>query len=83
MSVGLYQKRPVTVEAVQWTGDNLEEIVEFTNGQVFWDVDSQNAYLGIGVPFIDGDFVVRDSTGAISLRSPDNFLATHVKVVAD
>jgi hypothetical protein len=27
-----YRKRPVVVEAVQWTGDNFEEVLRFTGG---------------------------------------------------
>lgn len=30
MSVATYRKRPVTVEALQWTGENLEEMQEWT-----------------------------------------------------
>ena len=25
-----YRKKPVTVEAVKWTGDNLQEVIKFT-----------------------------------------------------
>jgi len=25
-----YRKRPVVIEAIQWTGDNLKEVIEFT-----------------------------------------------------
>lgn len=28
MSVGKYRKKPVVIEAVQWTGDNLKEIID-------------------------------------------------------
>ena len=27
-----YIKKPVTVEAIQWTGDNLRDVISFTNG---------------------------------------------------
>lgn len=27
-----YRKKPVTIHAIQWTGDNLREIIEFTDG---------------------------------------------------
>ena len=27
-----YRKKPVEIEAVQWTGENLEEIEEFAKG---------------------------------------------------
>jgi hypothetical protein len=77
MSVGLYQKRAVTVEAVQWTGDNLEEIVEFAGDEVYWYLDTEHPWL------YEGDFIVRDSTGNIEIHPPEKFLATHVKVVGD
>ena len=35
--IGLYRKRPVTIEAVQWTGDNLQEIIEFAGPAVRWE----------------------------------------------
>lgn len=25
-----YRKKPVVIEAIQWTGDNLKEVIEFT-----------------------------------------------------
>lgn len=28
--MGYYRKRPVVIEAVQWTGDNLREVIKFT-----------------------------------------------------
>ena len=30
MPVRKYRKKPVVVEAIQWTGDNLKEVIEFT-----------------------------------------------------
>lgn len=29
-----YRKKPVTIEAIQWNGENLSEIDEFTEGKV-------------------------------------------------
>jgi len=28
----LYRKKPVVIEAVQWTGENLAEVISFTDG---------------------------------------------------
>jgi hypothetical protein len=28
--MGKYRKKPVVIEAVQWTGDNLKEVIDFT-----------------------------------------------------
>lgn len=32
----LFRKRPVEVEAIQWTGDNLEEVLSFTGKHPRW-----------------------------------------------
>ena len=29
-----YRKKPVTIEAIQWNGENLSEIDKFTQGKV-------------------------------------------------
>lgn len=35
MSIKKYVKKPVVIEAVQWTGDNLDELLKFTGGNVY------------------------------------------------
>ena len=30
--MGYFRKKPVVIEAVQWTGDNLRQIITFTDG---------------------------------------------------
>ena len=32
MTIEQYRKKPVTIEAVQWTGSNLREVITFTDG---------------------------------------------------
>lgn len=44
-----YRKKPVTIEAIQWTGENLSEIVEFTEGKV------KNHGLVLIIPKLVGD----------------------------
>lgn len=39
---GRWRKKPVTVEAVRWTGVNLEEIYEFTGRDSFDKLDEQD-----------------------------------------
>ena len=36
-----YKKKPVVIQALQWTGSNLEEIITFTDGSP--DVRSEHA----------------------------------------
>lgn len=33
MSIALFRKKPVEVLAVQWTGDNFDEVYDFTGGE--------------------------------------------------
>lgn len=76
----LYRKRPVTIEAVQWHGDNLEEIVAFAGDDVFWDVDSQTLRVGTleGVMVASqGDFVIKGIDGEFYPCKPGIFQATY------
>lgn len=39
-----YRKRPIVVDAIQWTGDNLWEVQEFAGGGTyFWNLDPVDA----------------------------------------
>jgi hypothetical protein len=42
-----YRKRPVVIDAVLWTGDNFEEMQEFTGAEIF--------RAGIGLPHDDNE----------------------------
>ena len=47
-----YIKRPVTIEAVQYTGDNAEEIMSFVNGKLFITEEGH-----IIIPTLEGNMV--------------------------
>jgi len=72
-----YRKRPVTVEAIQWQGDNLEAVQAFTSTMRF-DGDSSNfrapkrdgrpAHLYVHanqtwLPIEVGEWILRDAAG--------------------
>lgn len=42
MSVGLYRKIVVLREAIQWTGDNLDEVQSFTDPAWFQKIDEED-----------------------------------------
>lgn len=70
-----YRKRPIVVEAVQWTGDNLSEIQEFTSG-IGLVADSEQGlkvlFVSIGSPIIKlGGFLVRDKDKLYSFSSDE------------
>jgi hypothetical protein len=70
-----YKTKPCEIEAVQWTGENLTEILRFTN--------TQNIDITSGVPVIKtlegdmvastGDYIIRGLRGEYYPCKPDVF----------
>lgn len=48
MSIKHYQKEPVIIEAVQWTGLNLEEIKEFVGKRLIYQISDAAWEVGKG-----------------------------------
>ena len=83
-----YRKKPVEIEAMQWTGDNADALAQWTDGS-FWTVceedrtddpdhtaclyvEANSRHLGIPT----GEWVLRDSAGFYPCRA-DIFAATY------
>lgn len=45
-----FRKKPIVIEAIQWTGENVEEIKNFTNGQIKYQVAIGGSKYGEGYP---------------------------------
>ena len=70
-----FRTKPFEIEAVQWTGENLTEILRFTN--------TQNIDITSGVPVIKtlegdmranvGDYIIRGLRGEYYPCKPDVF----------
>ena len=74
-----FRKKPVTIEAIQWTGDNTSEIGEFLAG-VHWATSGDNPV----IPTLEGDMVVslndwiiKGVKGEFYPCKPDIFEATY------
>lgn len=75
-----YRKKPVVIEAVQWTGANVEEIEAFANS---------NDVMWYGEPFIEistlegimraseGDYIIKGVQGEFYPCKPDIFAETY------
>lgn len=70
-----YRKKPVTIEAIQWDGENLSEIREFTGGIV----KSHESVLII--PTLEGDmyaslndYIIKGINGEFYPCKPDILL---------
>ena len=80
-----YRKRPVVIEAVQWTGMNLDKISEFVNsglGRIKLQPD------GIYIITLEGlmkcnedDWIIKGIKGEFYPCKPDIFEATYEKVI--
>lgn len=75
-----YVKRPVEVEAVQWTGENTDEILEFTNHT------AKAAGECIDIPTLEGtmkasrnDYIIKGIHGEFYPCKPYVFLETYEK----
>lgn len=75
-----FVKKPVTIDAVQWTGDNVEEISAFFNNPEIWVVESSNLviYTQDGdVTASAGDWIILGVEGQFYPCKPDAFAATY------
>ena len=76
-----YVKKPVEVEAIQWTGDNYEDIRNFTNGESVLLIDD------LVIPTLEGDhmasvgdYIIKGVKGEFYPCKPDIFEMTYAEV---
>lgn len=75
------RKKPVKVQAIQWTGDNYEELSSFTNGNIFQYDEITVVKTNAGYRYIEkDDWIIRVVNGQFSLCKPDIFEKTHEEV---
>ena len=58
-----YRKKPVVIDAIQWTGDNYAEIFEFTEGRAYPSEPHSDTLI---VSTLDGD--VKANKGCYIIR---------------
>ena len=87
-----YRKRPVVIDAIQWTGENLHEVIELTglhdsarNRWAAWD--DYEAFVrahGLKIFTLEGplhaavgDWIIKGVKGECYPCKPDVFMATY------
>lgn len=89
-----YRKKPVVIEAVQWTGSNLEEIKQFVTKNLIYDIDDAAWKVGMGIPVVTvkiktlegemlasvGDYIIKGVDGEFYPCKPDIFEKTYEEV---
>lgn len=91
-----FRKKPVVIDAVQWTGDNVEEIRNFTNGKIKYEEHIGGSADGNGYPqmyarltiptlegdhlALIGDWIIKGIKGEFYPCKKDIFEATYEQV---
>lgn len=77
-----YRKKPVVIEAIQWTGDNYEEVCKFV-GTFLYKATGYND-VGLMIQTLDGtmfasqgDYIIRGVKGECYPCKPDIFKETY------
>lgn len=82
-----FKKKPVIIEAVQWTGENIAEIIEFVKGYVCFDTESndgQTCQRELHINTLEGvmhaskgDWIIKGIQGEFYPCKPDIFEETY------
>ena len=88
-----FRKKPVIVDAIQWTGDNLKEVIGFTGRHPSakkwtWDIFEHNVKAeGLKIFTLEGplmasvgDWIIQGVHGEFYPCKPDIFHATYESV---
>lgn len=76
-----YRKKPVVIEAVQWTGENWDEITSFIGPQAAWDGGQLIiTTLEGNMTASKSDYIIRGVQGEFYPCKPDIFLNTYEEV---
>lgn len=78
-----YTKKPVTIEAVQWKGDNRKDIWDFCT-LAYFNTDFETGDLRLMVQTLEGtmeasvgDYIIKGIKGEFYPCKPDIFLLTY------
>lgn len=78
-----YRKKPVVIEAVVWTGENIDEVASFMNW-INFEHDSRSGLFIItleGRHFAtEGDYIIKGVVGEFYPCKPEIFEATYEAV---
>ena len=89
-----YRKKPVVVEAMQWTGLNLEEVKDFVGEaltydilDIAWEVGKGRPHVFMKIKTLEGDmrcdykdYIIKGVKGELYPCKPDIFEETYEQV---
>jgi len=84
MVIKMFRKKPVVIEAVQWTGENVKEVEDFTSST---KVGYAEEYDTLTIPTLEGDhtankgdWIIKGVKGEFYPCKPDIFEQTYDEV---
>ena len=93
MIVKKYRKKPVVIEAIQWTGNNLKEVIDFTGlheSAEKWTWEEYQSVVencGLKIFTLEGrmdaeinDYIIKEVQGEYYPCKPDIFKQTYEEV---
>ena len=82
-----YVKRPITIEAVQWTGDNRKDIWDFCT-LAYFNTDYETGNLKLNIQTLEGtmeasvgDYIIKGIQGEFYPCKEDIFHLTYDEVI--
>ena len=76
-----YRKKPIVVEAVEWTGKNQDEIMKFIGDSMYWKGDGLHIFTLEGDHFANiGDFIIKGVANEFYPCKPNIFWKTYEEV---
>lgn len=74
-----YRKKPVIIEAIQWTGQNSLDVIEFTNNKLFPTIETLEGIITASI----GDFIIKGVNGEFYPCKSDIFNKTYEEAEDD
>lgn len=78
-----YRKKPVVIEAVKWTGNNVRDLADFMGeSQINYEIETRKMFIrtleGIMEASV-GDYIIKGVQGEFYPCKPDIFAETYEK----
>lgn len=78
-----YKKKPVVIEAIQWNGNNFDELFDFCKGEAFFTKNNKLLFIrtleGDHMANV-GDYIIKGIKGECYPCKPDIFDQTYDEV---
>lgn len=72
-----YRKKPVVIEAIQWNGENLQEILKWVGDKAYYSDGLYIKTLEGDLKASIGDFIIKGIKGEFYPCKPDIFEKTY------